>query len=42
VTTTVSAGAGADEAGRRDALADRLLKSMIGSMELAGIWMACG
>jgi SAM-dependent methyltransferase/predicted transcriptional regulator len=41
MTTTVdpTSGAGADEAGRRDALADRLFKSLIESMELASIWM---
>ena len=29
----------ADEAGRRDALADRLFQSMIGSFELASVWL---
>jgi predicted transcriptional regulator len=38
VTDTVSAGAGAHEAGRRDALGERLFQSLIGSMELASIW----
>jgi 2-polyprenyl-3-methyl-5-hydroxy-6-metoxy-1,4-benzoquinol methylase/predicted transcriptional regulator len=38
VTNTVSAGTGAEEAGRRDALAERLFHSLIGSMELASIW----
>ena len=37
MTTTDTAAA--DEAGRRDALADRLLKSMIGSAELASVWL---
>ena len=41
MTTTVdpTSGAGADEAGRRDALADRLFQSMIGSFELASVWL---
>jgi SAM-dependent methyltransferase/predicted transcriptional regulator len=38
MTTTIDPAA-ADEAGRRDALADRLLKSMIGSAELASVWL---
>jgi SAM-dependent methyltransferase/predicted transcriptional regulator len=38
-TADVAAGAGGDEAGRRDALADRLFKSMIGSAELASVWL---
>jgi hypothetical protein len=38
VTDTVSAGAGGAGPGRRDALAERLLQSLIGSMELASIW----
>ena len=38
MTDTVSAGAGAHEAGRRDALGERLFQSLIGSMELASIW----
>ena len=38
MTNTVSAGAGAEEAGRRDALAERLFQSLIGSMELASVW----
>ncbi|HJW36538.1 MAG TPA: class I SAM-dependent methyltransferase, partial [Actinomycetes bacterium] len=38
MTTTIGT-ADADEGGRRDALADRLLKSMIGSFELAGVWL---
>ena len=38
MTNTVSAGAGAEAAGRRDALAERLFQSLIGSMELASIW----
>jgi SAM-dependent methyltransferase len=38
MTTTIDPAA-ADEAGRRDALADRLLKSMIGSAELTSVWL---
>ena len=38
MTTTIDPAA-ADEAGRGDALADRLLKSMIGSAELASVWL---
>ena len=35
--------AGADEAGRRDALAVRLLRSMIEANELASVWLGgCG
>jgi hypothetical protein len=33
VTDTVSAGTGADEAGRRDALAERLFQSLIASLD---------
>jgi SAM-dependent methyltransferase/predicted transcriptional regulator len=41
MTTTVDpvSGAGAGEAGRRDALADRLFDSFIQSMELASVWL---
>jgi SAM-dependent methyltransferase len=38
MTTTIDPAA-ADDAGRRDALADRLLKSMIESAELASVWL---
>ena len=38
MTTTIGT-ADADEAGRRDALAERLLKSMIESAELASVWL---
>jgi SAM-dependent methyltransferase len=41
MTTSVDAAAadGADEAGRRDALAGRLFNGMIGSFELASVWL---
>jgi SAM-dependent methyltransferase/predicted transcriptional regulator len=41
MTTTADAasGAGADGAGRRDALAERLLTSLIQSAELASVWL---
>ena len=37
--TSVEQPGVADEAGRRDALAERLLKSMIESAELASVWL---
>jgi ubiquinone/menaquinone biosynthesis C-methylase UbiE/predicted transcriptional regulator len=41
MTTVADAtsGAGADDAGRRDALAERLFTSLIQSMELASVWL---
>jgi hypothetical protein len=36
---TTTGTSAADEAGRRDALADRLFQSMIGSFELASVWL---
>jgi hypothetical protein len=41
-TTDTTGGAGADEAARRDALADRLFMSLIEANELASVWLACG
>jgi SAM-dependent methyltransferase/predicted transcriptional regulator len=38
-TTDTAGGAGADEAARRDALADRLFMSMIEANELASVWL---
>jgi hypothetical protein len=40
MTSTIDPAA-ADEAGRRDALADRLFKSLIEANELASVWRAC-
>jgi SAM-dependent methyltransferase/predicted transcriptional regulator len=37
--TTTTDSAAADEAGRRDALAERLFKSMIEATELASVWL---
>jgi predicted transcriptional regulator len=39
LTTTVDPTSGAGEAERRDALAERLFKSVIESMELASVWL---
>ena len=36
---TTTGTTAADEAGRRDALASRLFQSMIGSFELASVWL---